>query len=42
MVDQLNAQLAETRRVHEQFQAEKETLEAQVEQLRSELDGEKK
>jgi len=41
-IDQLNAQLAETRRVLEQFQVEKTALEAQVEQLKAELDEEKR
>ncbi|XP_066929269.1 nucleoprotein TPR-like isoform X2 [Clytia hemisphaerica] len=38
-LDQLNAQLAETKKVNEEFQKEKVALQSQIEQLKGELDA---
>lgn len=38
-IDELNSQLAETKRVNEEFKKEKMSLESQVEQLKVELEN---
>lgn len=38
-IDELNSQLAETKRVNEEFKKEKASLESQVEQLKVELEN---
>ena len=38
-MDELNSQLAETKRVNEEFKKEKTSLESQVEQLKVELEN---